>query len=134
MPTCLECGKDFASRKTLYTHHKRLHSDSMEKKDLAKSIVDKIEEKPKRKFQKKNSISKPMQDSEKPKRKFQDKNSKPMQVSDSSSEEIPCGSKRKFQEKNTIAKPMQDSDSNSEEVPYAKLAITPLSIIKNQLW
>ena len=96
MPTCLECGKDFASRQTLYTHRKRLHSDSMEKKDLAKSIVDKIDEKPKRKFQKKNSISKPMQDSEKPKRKFQDKkkNSKPMQDSDSSSEEIPCGSKR----------------------------------------
>ena len=44
MPTCLECGKDFASRQTLYTHHKRLHSDSMEKKDLAKSIVDKIDE------------------------------------------------------------------------------------------
>ena len=121
MPTCLVCGKHFASQKTLSNHRKRLHSDSMEKKDLAKSIIDKIEEKP-FKFQKINS--KPMQDSEKPKRKFQDKNSKPMQVSDSSSEEIPCGSKRKFQEKNTIAKPMQDSDSNSEEVPYAKLAIT----------
>ena len=65
MPTCLECGKDFASRKTLYNHRKRVHPDSMEKKDLAKSIVDKIDEKPKRKFQKKNS--KPMQDSEKPK-------------------------------------------------------------------
>ena len=104
MPTCLECGKDFASRKTLYNHRKRVHPDSMEKKDLAKSIVDKIDEKPKRKFQKKNFISKPMQDS------------------DSSSEEIP--SKRKFQEKNTIAKPTQDSGSSSKWVPDYNLAIT----------
>ena len=124
MPTCLECGKDFASRQTLYTHHKRLHSDSMEKKDLAKSIVDKIDEKPKRKFQKKNFISKPMQDSVPcgSKRKFQEKKAKPMQDSDSSSEEIP--SKRKFQEKNTIAKPTQDSGSSSKWVPDYNLAIT----------
>ena len=124
MPTCLECGKDFASRKTLYNHRKRVHPDSMEKKDLAKSIVDKIDEKPKRKFQKKNFISKPMQDSVPcgSKRKFQEKNSKPMQDSDSSSEEIP--SKRKFQEKNTIAKPTQDSGSSSKWVPDYNLAIT----------
>jgi len=122
MPTCLECGKDFASRKTLYNHRKRVHPDSMEKKDLAKSIVDKIDEKPKRKFQKKNS--KPMQDSVPcgSKRKFQEKNTKPMQDSDSSSEEVP--SKRKFQEKNTIAKPTQDSGSSSKWVPDCNVAIT----------
>ena len=57
MPTCLACDKEFASRQSLYNHRKRMHSDSMEKKDLAKSIIDGLE-KPKRKFQdeKKNSI------------------------------------------------------------------------------
>ena len=53
MPTCLECGKDFASRQSLYNHRKRLHPDSVKKKDLAKSVIDGTKEKPrgsKRKF------------------------------------------------------------------------------------
>ena len=126
MPTCLACDKEFASRQSLYNHRKRMHPDSMEKKDLAKSIIGGLE-KPKRKFQeKKNSIAKLVQDSdsssdEKPKRKFQEKKNsitKPTQDSDSSSEEKPCGSKRKFQneKKNSITKLAKtvDFDSGSE--------------------